>query len=167
MGAQKRCSSYNLRLSCFNKKEIFLKDSSSLILLISAIAVGISLASQAGVNSQLRVALASPIQAAFISFFIGTIILGIITLFQGGEWIEWQGAKAIPWWAWLGGLLGAFNIAVSIFLAPRLGAVALAISVVCGQLIASLLYDQYGLLGYAKMELTPSRITGALFLIWV
>ena len=124
-----------------------------------------SLVSQAGVNSQLRVALASPIQAAFISFFIGTVILGAIALLQGGEWIEWHATKAIPWWAWLGGLLGAFNIAVSIFLAPRLGAVALAISVVCGQLIASLFYDQYGLLGYAKMELTPSRIAGAAFLV--
>jgi hypothetical protein len=54
---------------------------------------------------------------------------------------------------------------MSIYLAPKVGAVALAISVVCGQVIASIFYDQYGLLGYPKLEISPSRIIGAAFLI--
>ena len=113
-------------------------------LLPFSILIGVSLASQAGVNSQLRLALSNPIQAAFISFLVGTIVLGIIALFQGEPWFKPNSVATIPWWAWLGGVFGAFNIAMSIFLAPKLGALVLAISIVCGQVIASLALDQNG-----------------------
>lgn len=142
-----------------------MKDISSYFLFLSAIVVGFSLASQAGVNSQLRTALASPIQAAFLSFLVGTIVLGTIILIQKDKWFSANEVLSVPWWAWLGGFLGAFNIAMSIYLAPKVGAVALAISVVCGQVIASIFYDQYGLLGYPKLEISSSRIIGAVFLV--
>ncbi|WP_040698522.1 DMT family transporter [Pseudoalteromonas citrea] len=135
------------------------------LLLPFSIIIGFSLASQAGVNAQLRVALHSPIQAAFISFLIGTIVLGVIASIQGGAWFKPNAFTTIPWWAWLGGLLGAFNIAMSIFLAPKLGAMVLAISIVCGQILASLALDQNGWLGYPKIDITPSRLIGALFVI--
>lgn len=135
------------------------------LLLPFSILIGFSLASQAGVNAQLRVALHSPIQAAFISFLIGTIVLGSIAFVQGGSWFKPNALATIPWWAWLGGLFGAFNIAMSVFLAPKLGAMVLAISIVCGQIIASLALDQNGWLGYPKIDITPSRIIGALFVI--
>ena len=90
------------------------------LLLPLSVLIGFSLASQAGVNSQLRLALSNPIQAAFISFLVGTIILG---------------------------------------------ALVLAISVVCGQVVASLVLDQNGWLGYPKIEITFNRILGAIFLI--
>jgi transporter family-2 protein len=32
-------------------------------------------------------------------------------------------------------------------------------------MIASLFYDQYGLAGYPKVEISPSRIIGAIFLV--
>lgn len=138
---------------------------SGYLLLPISLIIGFSLASQAGVNSQLRQALSNPIQAAFISFLVGTIILGILALIQGDSWFKPNDFKTIPWWAWLGGLLGAFNIAMSIFLAPKLGALVLAISIVCGQVIASLALDQNGWLGYPKIEITFNRVLGALFLI--
>jgi transporter family-2 protein len=134
-------------------------------LLPLSVLVGFSFASQAGINSQLRIALSNPIQAAFISFLIGTIVLGIIALVQGDTWFKPNSLTLIPWWAWLGGFLGAFNIAMSIFLAPKLGAMVLAISIVVGQIMASLVLDQNGWLGYPKMDITINRIIGALFVI--
>ena len=134
-------------------------------LLPLSVLVGFSLASQAGVNSQLRLALSNPIQAAFISFLIGTIILGVIALLQGGTWFKANSLISIPWWAWLGGALGAFNIAMSVFLAPKLGAMVLAISIVVGQIMASLVLDQNGWLGYPKIEITVNRVIGALFVV--
>lgn len=138
---------------------------STYTLLIFALIVGCSLASQAGVNSQLRVALNTPVQAAFISFFIGAVILGTISLVQSDSWFTKESLSAIPWWAWLGGVFGAFNIAMSVFLAPKLGALVLAVSIVCGQVIASLVLDHNGWLGYPKIELSLSRICGALFIV--
>lgn len=135
------------------------------LLLPLSLLIGLSLASQAGVNSQLRMALNSPIQAAFISFLVGTIILGSIAFAQGLPWFKPGTISAIPWWAWVGGVLGAFNIAMSVFLAPKLGAVVLTISVVCGQIITSLVLDQNGWLGYPRIDLSISRISGALLII--
>lgn len=134
-------------------------------LLPLSILIGVSLASQAGVNAQLRLALSSPVQAAFISFLVGTIVLGIIALVQGDPWFKPNSFVTTPWWAWLGGIFGAFNIAMSTFLAPKLGALLLAISIVSGQVIASLVLDQNGWLGYSKVEITLNRVLGALFLI--
>jgi transporter family-2 protein len=54
---------------------------------------------------------------------------------------------------------------MSIYLAPKVGAVALAISVVCGQVIASIFHDQYGLMGYPKLEISLNRVIGAVFLV--
>lgn len=80
-----------------------MKDLGSYLLFLSALVVGFSLASQAGVNSQLRAALSSPIQAAFISFLIGTVLLGVILLVQRDKWFSFSEALNVPWWAWLGG----------------------------------------------------------------
>lgn len=100
------------------------------LLLPFSVLIGISLASQAGVNSQLRLALINSIQAAFISFLFGTIILGIVAFIQGDAWLKPGSLAQFPCWAWIGGLLGSFNIAMSIFLAPKLGALVLAVYVV-------------------------------------
>src|SRR5690554_6366326 len=84
---------------------------------------------------------------------------------QKDHWLSFNEAKNISWWAWLGGLLGAFNVAMSIYLAPKLVAVAQAVSVVCGQVIATVFYDHYGVVGYPKIEISLNRIAGAAFLI--
>lgn len=134
-------------------------------LLPLSVLIGFSLASQSGVNAQLRTALSNPVQAAFISFLIGTIILGVVALVQGDTWFKPNTLALIPWWAWLGGFFGAFNIAMSVFLAPKLGAMVLAISIVVGQIIASLFLDQNGWLGYPKIDITLNRVIGAVFVV--
>ena len=137
----------------------------SVVLVILSVVVGVGLVSQAGVNAQLKIGMSSSLQAAFVSFVVGTAVLGMLVVIEGKPWFPQGSISSIPWWAWIGGLLGAFNIAMSIYLAPQLGALALAISIVCGQVIASIFYDQYGLLGYPTIEMTPQRIGGALLII--
>jgi transporter family-2 protein len=135
------------------------------LLLPFSLLIGLSLASQVGINAQLRSGLNNPIQAAFVSFLVGTIILGVITLFQGDKWLQPGALKSIPWWAWCGGVLGAFNVAMMLFLAPKLGALLLAISIMCGQLLTSLVLDQNGWLGYPKIDISALRATGAVLVI--
>ncbi|MDO8863591.1 DMT family transporter [Haliea sp. E1-2-M8] len=138
---------------------------STLFLLTCCLAVGACGASQAGINSQLRLALHSPIQAAFISFLTGTLLLGVIALLLGAPCFTPDALAALPWWAWLGGLLGAFNVAMSVYLAPKLGALTLAISIICGQVLASMVLDHNGLLGYPRIELSASRLLGAALIV--
>ena len=135
------------------------------LLLPLSLLVGLSLASQVGINAQLRSVLTNPLQAAFISFLVGTIKLGLITLIQGDKWFQPGTLKSIPWWVWCGGILGAFNVAMMLFLAPKLGALLLAISIMCGQLLASLVLDQNGWLGYPKVDISALRAIGAVLVV--
>ncbi len=134
-------------------------------LLILGLAGGVAMASQAGINAQLRQYMHSPYQAAFFSFLVGTLILGVVVLLQTGSRPQLQEFMAVPYWLWIGGLLGAFGVSVAIILAPRLGAVNLTIIIVCGQLIASLILDHFGWLGFEKHSINWQRIGGVMLVI--
>lgn len=51
-----------------------------------------------------------------------------------------------------------------IILAPKLGAVVLVSCVITGQLLASLVLDHYGWLGFPVHQINLMRIVGILFL---
>jgi transporter family-2 protein len=136
-----------------------------ILLLLLALAAGVLLPVQAGVNAQLRSVLGSPVTAALVSFLVGTA--GLVTaavIFRApmalrAAWV------ASPWWYWVGGLIGALYVVASIVLAPRLGAATLVAAVVAGQMMASLLLDQYGLLGFPTHPISGLRVLGAALVI--
>lgn len=134
-------------------------------LIVIGLAVGASLAAQTGINATLRTALSTPVQAAFFSFALGTLILAVIAYSQRPFWFSTEALLSLPWWAWLGGVLGAFNIALSVYLAPKLGALMLAGSVVTGQIIAALVFDHFGVAGYPKIDIDGRRVLGAVLMI--
>ena len=134
-------------------------------LLMLGLAGGVAMASQAGINAQLRQYMHSPYQAAFFSFLVGTLILGTVVMLQTQSRLQLQEILAVPVWLWIGGLLGAFAVSMSIILAPRLGAVNLTIIIVCGQLLASLVLDHFGWLGFEKHSINWQRISGVLLVM--
>jgi bacterial/archaeal transporter family-2 protein len=136
-----------------------------ILFLLLALAAGVLLPVQAGLNAQLRSALGSPVAAALVSFLVGTAGLATIALLLrtplplGRAW-----AVTSPW-QWSGGLIGAVYVLAAILLAPRLGAATLIAAVVAGQMITSLVLDQYGLVGFPVHSLTPIRLLGAVLVI--
>jgi transporter family-2 protein len=70
-----------------------------------------------------------------------------------------------PWWAWIGGALGAFYIVMSIYLIPRIGAAALLSAVVLGQVVFSLLADHFGFFGVNQHPVTVPRLAGVVLVI--
>ena len=134
-------------------------------LALVALLVGFMLPLQAGINAQLRLVLGGPLLTALASFLVGTVaLLGVCVVTR----VALPAPAALthaPWWHWTGGLLGAVYIALSVVLAPRLGATALIALVVTGQLIASLLLDHYGLVGYPRYPLDSQRLLGAVLLV--
>ncbi len=131
------------------------------LLILFGLSVGVCITTQSGLNATLKTALSSPIQSAFISFLVGTITLGIIAFSHGNTWFNADGLSKLPWWAWVGGALGAFNITMSVYLVPKLGALLLGASIITGQIIASLAFDHFGLIGYPKIDVTAHRLIGA------
>jgi bacterial/archaeal transporter family-2 protein len=128
-----------------------------------AFAAGACVAFQAGVNAQLSRWVESPLRAAFVSFVVGTIALLFVTLVAVRKaYPSTSRLGDAPWWVWIGGLLGAFYVAGSIFAAPKLGAALLIAAVVAGQTAASVVLDQYGWVGFKEEHISAGRIAGVL-----
>jgi bacterial/archaeal transporter family-2 protein len=67
--------------------------------------------------------------------------------------------------AWSGGFFGAIYIAISILLVPQLGAAAFVALLVAGQMLASLGFDHYGVLGLASRPADVTRVVGGILLV--
>jgi transporter family-2 protein len=134
------------------------------LLYLLALAVGVGISLQVGMNVTLRGVLMSPMVAALISFLVGSLALLLFILATGAPWPARGQAQLVPLWAWLGGVMGAFYVASSIIVGPRLGAAALVALVVLGQLVTSLVLDHFGWLGFAPHPLTLTRTLGAALL---
>lgn len=130
--------------------------------------IGALFTCQAGVNAHLKSHLSVPIQAAFVSFFTGTLVLSILCLGQyfsdGQPWFK-GGISNVPWWAWLGGLIGAFNVSFAIFLTPRLGAILLALTIISGQILTAIVLEHFGAIGFQRIPLSPHRIIGSIMVL--
>jgi transporter family-2 protein len=132
-----------------------------ILLLLLALGAGVLLPVQAGVNAQLRSSLGSPLVAALVSFVIGTVGLAALVVLLRIPLPLRSAWGATSWWQWSGGLLGAVYVVATIVLAPRLGAATLVAAVVAGQMVASVLLDQYGLVGFPVHPLSALRLVGA------
>jgi transporter family-2 protein len=136
-----------------------------ILLLLLALAAGVLLPVQAGVNAQLRSVVGSPLTAALVSFLVGTAGLGTAAVILRAPTALRAAWAVSPWWLWIGGLIGALYVVATIVLAPRLGAATLVAAVVAGQMMASLLLDQYGLLGFPTHPMNGIRVLGAALVI--
>lgn len=129
-----------------------------------AIVAGMLMPTQAAVNNKLADAVDSPILSAFLSFAVGTIALFIYILATGVSLSNLANAKNASFVAWTGGLMGAFFVASTVWLVPRLG-VALTFSlVIAGQMLITLVVDHFGLLGVPVKEVNFLRVLGVTFI---
>jgi len=128
------------------------------------ILAGFLITFQPGLNSILSQKLGSPILAAFISFLIGTLILFFVLMSLKIHPPALQTIQSVPWWAWTGGMLGAFLVTISILLAPRVGALSLMVLFLTGQTLASVLCDHFGLAGFPVHPINVLRIIGLILL---
>ncbi|WP_164742662.1 DMT family transporter [Acinetobacter calcoaceticus] len=129
-----------------------------------ALGIGIAMAFQTAINTQLREQLHTPLQAALLSFLVGTIVLAIMVLFQSAEKPTLSEISNIPWILWTGGFLGVYAISMSIYTAPKLGFLTFSGLVIFGQLLISMLLDHFGWLGTEKTPVTWQRFLGGIII---
>jgi transporter family-2 protein len=134
------------------------------------IVAGFGLTVQVGMNAQLRKVLQSANVAALISFLVGTAALIILVMALRTPVPARDTLTLVPWWAWLGGLLGAFYVASSTVVAVELGATTLLGLALVGQLTTALVLDHFGWLGLPVHPITWSRMAGVALLgvgVWL
>jgi transporter family-2 protein len=136
-----------------------------ILLVLVALAAGAALPVQAGVNAAMGRYVGRPEWAAFVSFAVG--LVGLAAWLFALRLVPPPAltvARA-PWWAWTGGLLGAFYVSIVVLLTPRLGVAATLGLSVAGQMVAALALDQVGAFGLELRPLTPARALGAGLLV--
>src|SRR5690348_15799782 len=102
------------------------------------LAAGMLLPVQIGINASLRSIVNSPVLSSFISFFVGTVSLAVLLGFGVYGRRDLSTLQSIPWWVFTGGMICAFDVTVSLMLAPILGSTVTTVAVLAGQVIASL-----------------------------
>jgi transporter family-2 protein len=132
--------------------------------ILFAVAAGCFVGLQAPVNARLGKEVGS-LQAATISFTIGALALILVASLSSGGLAGIGHVGRAPWWALVGGLLGAFYVTVALVTVRTLGLSSLTAIVVTGQLAIAVVVDRFGLLGIAKQQIGASRIVGLVLLV--
>jgi bacterial/archaeal transporter family-2 protein len=86
------------------------------------------------------------------------IVLGQLTASEG------QTAR-VPWWAWLGGALGAIALLSQPLAAPKLGAGIYIGLFVTASTVLSVLFDHFGWMGFDEHPAGIGRIVGCVLMI--
>ena len=132
--------------------------------IVVAVVIGTLLPLQALINARLGAQTQGPLYASFVSFLVGTCLLGALLLVTRTPWSPGQPLLSLPPWIWLGGAIGALFVFAATLLVPRLGAASMICLVVLGQVVASLLLDHFGVLG-AQRPVDAMRVLGAALVI--
>lgn len=119
-------------------------------------------AMQAPINGVLGRA-AGKLAAASISFLIGTLVLVAITAVTGSE-VDLGGALKLPWYYFVGGLLGAAYVTTVLTTVRTLGAGGVTAATIAGQLSTSVLLDRLGAFGLPEKQITIGRLLGVALL---
>jgi transporter family-2 protein len=131
----------------------------ALFALIGAFASGAFIALQAPTNALLARGVGSPVNAALVSFLVGSLALFAVAAAFGAR-PAMGVVRTLPWYAWTGGLYGAVFVSCAAFAAPRLGVTYFLIVAIAGQLAMALFLDRVGAFGIDRVEISASRLAG-------
>ncbi|HEY4203921.1 MAG TPA: DMT family transporter [Xanthobacteraceae bacterium] len=138
---------------------------SFLISALLSLAAGASIVMQQALNANLRTALNSAAWSGFVSYFVGLVCMIVLIVAFRDPVPTAAIAARIPLWAWSGGLFGAIFIALGILLLPKIGAATFIALLVAGQMLASVAFDHFGLLGLTQRSVDLPRLIGVALLI--
>ena len=128
------------------------------------IGAGVSVALQQVLNANLRAEIGSPWWAGVVSYVGGLVAITLAALAIEGPRLPLPTAAG-SWFSWTGGVFGAIFIAVVVLMVPRFGAATVLALIVVGQMLGSLAFDHFGILGLPQEPASPLRLVGAACLI--
>jgi bacterial/archaeal transporter family-2 protein len=118
---------------------------------------------QAPINATLGRSVGS-LPAAAVSFAIGLMALVALTLLIGNGFGDLGEVRGLPWWAFVGGLLGAVYVTCALTAVKTLGAGGVTTATIAGQLGTSVVLDRIGAFGLDQRALSVPRMLGVALL---
>ncbi len=119
----------------------------------------------AAMNGQLNKYVVNPWLASAISFALITIFFLGASLIHPSPLPTQKELSAMPWWAVVGGLVGAVQVYAGLTLVNKVGAGPFVGFTVTAALITSLLIDHFGWFRMAQHPLSAGRLIGGALLI--
>ena len=119
---------------------------------------GIGIPVMAALNAGLGKGLASPTAATAVLYLVG-LAMALAALAWTGQ-PDWSRAASIPLPNWFGAFFVVAYILAVTWFAPRIGVGNAVFFVLIGQLLSAAAIDHFGLLGAARMPISPQRALG-------
>lgn len=116
-------------------------------------------------NGALRNALVNPWLASLVSFVPIIAFLGVLFLCLPSPLPSSADLGAMPWWAPLGGLVGAFAVVAGLLFVNQVGAGIYGGLTITANILMSLVLDKYGWLGLEVHPLSGGRLAGAALMV--
>jgi transporter family-2 protein len=114
---------------------------------------------QSGVNAELHKRLTQPVWSTLIVYTTGICGLFVILLCLRQSF-PFDKVSSVPWWAWMGGIISVVPTIIGLTIAHRMGSGSFTGVSVTVSLIASVLLDHFGLVGFNPHTASPGRIAG-------
>ena len=116
-------------------------------------------------NNALRGSLENPWLASLVSFLPVVALLACLMLCLPTPLPNAKGLESMPWWAPLGGLVGALAVITGLIFVGKVGAGSFAGLTITANILMSLIIDRYGLFGMEVHALSGGRIAGAVLMV--
>lgn len=116
-------------------------------------------------NGALRTSLVNPWIATLVSFGLIVAMFIIVAAVFPRPLPTAEGLEKMPWWAPLGGLVGAFAVVAGLLFVDKVGAGPFAAMTVSANLVASVAIDHFGWLNVPEHALSPLRALGVVVLV--
>ena len=116
---------------------------------------------QAAINARLGKEVGNPIFSVFISGLLSGTVLGAYLLFTRQVLPKGlHAAVQLPWWMWLGGVIGAAYLTAIVLSTSKLGTGVSMALVIAAQVAISVVLDHYAAFGLDRHPLSAGRIAG-------
>ncbi|MFC6166160.1 DMT family transporter [Acinetobacter terrestris] len=131
------------------------------IMLLVVILGGAVLCAQSSINGRLGSEV-GVLESSWLTFVMGTLISFLIAFFFEPQYS--LNLFTAPRWQLTGAFFGVTYMLIVVFAMPRLGAAATTVAVISGQLVMSLLIDNFGWFNNAVITMDGSRVAALVLL---
>jgi bacterial/archaeal transporter family-2 protein len=132
---------------------------------VATMAAGGIVAAQAPVNNVLSKKVGT-FGAVSVNFLVGTVLVLVVTFALAGGIKNTAGVESPAWGYWVfGGFAGVAIVLTTLVTVRELGAGALTVALIAGQLTLSVVLDRLGVLGLEERAITWNKLLGIALLI--
>ena len=137
-----------------------------ILYIIIVLLMGLVTPIQTAANARLRVCVGYAYVSTLVSFAVSTLALVAVSLLVGTPIVPMeQQMQQVPWWMWLGGIIGATSVFVHSLTIPIIGVGLFSVALLLGQLTLSLGMEHHGLLGAPRKSVSPVQIFGLVLMM--